>query len=181
MDYTAPMHDAHHLLRQATAPYHARLDATLEGGFATGDDYSAYLRGMQGFVADAAHALGGDAMTARLQAWLTADCDALGVASVEADPQVPSAGDAPTRLGWEYVVAGSSLGARFLLRDARKLGFDAGRGASFLAGHAVGNDWHDFLRRLADSDASTLQVCGGAIDAFLAAERRMRAAREVMA
>lgn len=175
------MHASHRLLRQATAPYHTRLDATLGGGFATRGDYAAYLRGMQGFVADAVHALGGAPMTTRLDAWLRADCDALGVAVEGSDPCVECATDASTRLGWEYVVAGSSLGARFLLRDVRALGFDAGRGASFLAGHAAGDDWLSFLRRLADSEAAPLKVCGGAIDAFVAAERRMRSAREVVA
>ena len=175
------MHDAHRLLRQATAPYHARLDATLEGGFATGGDYAAYLSGMHGFVADATHALGRTPMTARLDAWLRADCDALGIRSADPDPQVACVEDDAAKLGWEYVVAGSALGARFLLRDARALGFDAARGASFMAGHAAGNDWLTFLRRLAESDAAPLQLCGGAIDAFLAAERRMRAAREEVA
>lgn len=172
------MHDAHRLLREATAPYHARLDATLGGGFATNDDYAAYLRGMRGFVADAAHALGEDAMTAQLQAWLQTDCDALGLApATQPDPQVLPAADDATRLGWEYVVAGSALGARFLLRDAGALGFAANHGACFLAGHAAGDDWQDVLRRLADASAALSQVCGGAIDAFLAAERRMRVAR----
>jgi len=175
------MHDVHRLLRQATAPYHARLDATLAGGFSTGEDYIAYVSGMQGFVADAAQALGGPPMTTRLHAWLAADCRTLGVETAPSDTQVARADDEATRLGWEYVVAGSALGARLLLRDANALGFDAERGASFLAGHAVGKDWPLFLRRLVESDAALLRVCGGAIDAFLAAERRMRAAREEIA
>jgi heme oxygenase len=174
------MHETHRRLRQATATHHARLDATLGGGFATRNDYAAYLRGMQGFVADADVALGGDAMTTRLHAWLRADCDALDLSTDLSDPDVTRA-DAAARLGWEYVVTGSSLGARFLLREVRALGFDTGRGASFLAGHAAGDDWLLFLRRLADSEAAPLKVCGGAIDAFLAAERRMRAAREEVA
>src|SRR6478609_1237152 len=136
------MLDAHRLLRQATAPYHARLDATLGGGFATSDDYAAYLRGMQGFVVDADHALGGDPLTMRLHAWLRADCDALGLApSSPQDPQIAPVDNDAARLGWHYVIAGSALGARFLLRDARGLGYASDRGASFLAGHASGDGW----------------------------------------
>jgi len=75
------MHEAHRLLRQATASHHARLDAVLGGGFASRGDYAVYVRGMRDFVADADHALGGAAMTTRLREWLGEDCDALGMAT----------------------------------------------------------------------------------------------------
>lgn len=173
------MHETHRLLRQATAPYHARLDAVLGGGFATADDYAAYLNGMRGFLADAADALGEDAGLRRLRALLAADCGVLGLDGIEpAGEAVSAVQPGPARLGWEYVISGASLGARFLLRDARALGFAPGSGASFLAAHAAG-DWHGFLERLFDAalPASQLpQLCAGAIDAFVVAERRMRVA-----
>lgn len=179
------MQETHRLLRQATAPYHARLDDILGGGFDDREHYAGYLRGMRGFLADADRALAGDPMTRRLRAWLDGDCRALGLGPVEpASVPVAAVDTRAARLGWEYVIAGASLGARFLLRDAHRLGYAAGRGASFLAHHAAGEDWSQFLRRLAAetlAPAELPRLCAGAIDAFVAAERRMCAAREVTA
>jgi len=178
------MHDSHRLLRQATATCHERLDALLGSGLASTSDYAAYLRGMEGFLADAGEVLGADAMTEHMLAWLRADLAFVGL--VPSAPRLPATTepqDGPARLGWEYVVAGSALGARLLLRDVRALGLDADGGASFLAGHAESAEWQRFLRALGEPHVAVAmdQVCEGAIEAFRAAERRMRAAREEMA
>lgn len=54
--------------------------------------------------------------------------------------------DIASVLGASYVLEGSALGARVLIGDALRLGFDAERGAQFLSAQAASLDsWHDFL------------------------------------
>ena len=93
-------------------------------------------------------------------------------------------GTRPGQLGWGYVVAGSSLGARFLLREARSLGYAPGAGADFLSGHAGGDAWPAFLRELdaaALSDTDHLRLCAAATEAFGHAESALRCAKEALA
>lgn len=106
----------------------------------------------------------------RHSAWLAGDLAALSLPPLPAEGRcVPVAGLA-ARIGWEYVMAGSSLGARSLLRDARRLGFGPGRGADFLARHAGGDGWNALLARLrgidAEDDARCTEAVAGARDAF---------------
>lgn len=141
---------AHRHLRHATADAHARVDAVVGGSLDSVGGYAAYLRGMHRFIAASAEALpaGSQHVVLAPRAWLEADLAALELRPIEAFPVPPMAGDRAAQLGWEYVVTGASVGARYLLRGAQALGFAAGRGASFLDGHARSRAWPDFLATL---------------------------------
>ncbi len=106
----------------------------------------------------------------RHSAWLAADLTALSLAPLPAQGGCAAAAAHPARLGWRYVMAGSSLGARVLLRDARRLGFARGRGADFLEGHAAADDWSQLqaqLRQLDPDDAPRMAAAvAGARVAF---------------
>lgn len=133
----------------------------------TVDAYRRYLLGMHRFAVDYECATGA---LPRRSAWLAGDLAALSLPPLPAEGRcVPVAGHA-ARLGWHYVMAGSSLGARRLLRDARRLGFGPGRGADFLARHAEGGDWDALLAQLreqeAGDDARRAGAVAGARDAF---------------
>lgn len=79
--------------------------------------------------------------------------------------------NADTRLGWDYVMAGSSLGARHLLRGVQALGHTEQAGARFLARHAKGDTWRNVLERLRarsmHADLPRTRLLQGARDAFL--------------
>ena len=174
----------HHLLRAHTAVAHARLDAGLGAGFRDARGYAAYLAGMAAFLDDA-HGVLGDA------GWL-ADARA-AIASDLGRPRPPLAqsGGArdPARLaGWRYVVAGSSLGARVLLREAQALAGAAPRGTvpirtRFLSSFANGDAWPRCLAELRnarfDADGQA-RACAAALEAFRAAEAAMIHARNTL-
>lgn len=174
----------HSALRQATTDIHARIDALVSGGFA--DDasgYTCYLRGMHAFLDTAVAVLPDRDDWRDLRAALVTDLDVVG-APLLAGTDVPAARDAAERAGWDYVVGGAALGARVLLRDARRLGWDDGRGASFLAGHVrAGAQWPALLQRLAsmpgaDDPMFVDTACRAARDAFHHAEAALVAACE---
>src|SRR5690606_2299188 len=85
--------------------------------------------------------------------------------------------------GLLYVLEGSSLGARLLVRDAARLGYADGRGATFLQGHAgdgANVRWRAFVSALdgagfdgGDEAAS----CRSATAMFRRAEAEFRRAR----
>jgi heme oxygenase len=175
----APPVPLHHQLRAHTAAAHARVDAGLDGGLRSAHDYSAYLEGMAEFI-DAAIAVIG------AEAWLVEArhriADDLGRA-----PSAPrrGAGDAladPARVaGWRYVVAGSTLGARLLLRDACAIEGGAHRGRiAFLSAFATGGAWPGCLAALRDAGfdpATRSRACDAALEAFHAAEAALSRAR----
>lgn len=180
----APLSRRDHL-RRATTHAHARIDALLSEGLCDVARYGAYLRGMQRFVRESETALRHDDGVASIvdcRRHLEADLAWLGLEALPIDdtPGVAALLDLPARLGWQYVVAGSALGARFLLREARALGFDAGRGATFLAHHAGGGEWTGFLDRLEHAPLRVddyPRMCALAGRAFEAAHAAMEAAR----
>ncbi len=169
----------HHLLRARTAAAHARLDAGLDGGFRDAREYAAYLAGMAAFV-DAALAVIGE------EDWLAGARDAL--ARDLGRPVPPPAprdaavdrGDEPRRAGWRYVAAGSCLGARVLLRDARRLHAGLAHGTSFLATFSGGDAWPRCLALLRDADfdaGARERACDAALEAFHAAEAALNRAK----
>jgi heme oxygenase len=112
---------------------------------------------------------------------LAHDLSALQIDALE--PSASSTGtplqDPVVRMGWEYVISGASVGARYLLRQVQALGYSADHGASFLAGHAGGDAWPRFLARLAQAELSPPQrqdICNAALAAFAAAELAFLAA-----
>lgn len=154
-------------LREATAELHGRVDAMFPDGLDSLHAYRRYVLGMHRFAADYETAT---AMLPRASSWLAQDLAALSQPPLPAlDVRRPVA-DQAERLGWDYVMAGSSLGARVLLREAGRLGFHADHGAAFLARHADGADWAAVQSRLAgldvDDDRRMALAEAGAREAF---------------
>ena len=175
---------SHHALRQATADAHARIDTIVGGGVHSHVGYAAYLRGMQRLVVVALQALPGHRELELHAGRLACDLAALRVNALplteltDTDAATPMV-DPVARMGWEYVISGASVGARYLLRQVQALGYSADHGASFLAGHAGGDDWPRFLTRLAQAELSPPQrqsLCSAALAAFAAAEHAFLAA-----
>jgi heme oxygenase len=169
-------------LRAATAQAHARVDARV-GEFADVAAYATFLQAMHRFVRSAREVLGDPADLVACQAALDADLADLGRAPLPGAPDTPVSRD-DARLGWRYVLAGSALGARLLVRRVAVLGFDATRGARYLALHANGDAWPSLLASLDGLDLDeTAQraACDGANAAFAQVERALDDARDVPA
>jgi len=158
-------------LRAGTADLHARVDACFAGGLASRLAYGRYLVGMHRFAAD--HEIVVDALP-RLSFWLAADLQQLRLTPLPPSGYRGRAADAEERLGWDYVMAGSSLGARYLVRGAQALGHDEDAGARFLTRHAASSDWSRVLERLDAygdcAEAARARLLQGARDAFLLVE-----------
>jgi heme oxygenase len=74
-------------------------------------------------------------------------------------------------LGWLYTIEGSNIGAAFLFKFAKKLGFDENFAASHLSGHPEGRGKHwrkvkSKLDTLSLSPSEREQACIGAQRAF---------------
>ncbi|GAA3940853.1 biliverdin-producing heme oxygenase [Litoribacillus peritrichatus] len=95
---------------------------------------------------------------------VTQDCLDLGITSDElaqlvSDLQKVKADD-PTALGWLYTLEGSNLGAAFLFKLAKKLGFSEAHGALHLSGHPEGRGryWKNFKQCLDAIELNELDV-----------------------
>lgn len=154
-------------LRAATADLHARVDALFPDGLDSADAYRRYVLGMHRFAVD--HEVAIDAPP-RQSSWLSQDLVALSLLPLPPLGRRVRIADPFARIGWAYVMAGSAMGARALLRDARRLGFDGRRGARFLERHADGDEWEALQPRLAALDAADedqhAALARGARDAF---------------
>ncbi|MBP2291812.1 biliverdin-producing heme oxygenase [Azospirillum rugosum] len=180
-----------HALRAATQPIHDRLDKAailrpLTSPDITVDGYRAALVALHGFNAPLERALGGpgerlDLLRADL-ADLGLDADALPVAT-----GLPHLDRHPARLAARYVLDGSAHGGRVMLPNVtRALGFDAGRGARFLAsaGIDMAGRWRALLAQLEcdlTEPAATAEACDAAVALFAALEVWLdRGARETV-
>ena len=140
------------LLREQTRPAHDRLDR-LVGPIDAPDRYHAFLRASFAHrVAVEDYLRDGD-WPAAFGAWkpsliaplIAQDLAALGLAR---PPVVPLdlSKDISRRIGVAYVLEGSSLGARLIVKMAAELGFDAAFGARHLAAQAQGlSNWRSFV------------------------------------
>lgn len=160
------------LLREATAPAHARVDA-LVGPLDSRSAYLRYLEGMHGFLGAAAAVL---VEEPRLPALLHVLVGELSTAGVPVAPVASPGMDAPAgpaeRLGWGYVTAGASVGARMLHRQATRL--DPAPGACrFLRDYADSGLWPEWLQRL-----SQARLDPGARDRCVAAAKAAFAVAE---
>ena len=146
------------ILRNHTAATHAALDAQV-GGFSTLEEYRHYLRCLRDFRAPVEQALRRLTPPVSLGGWslqpigaaIDADLADLGTppetAPAAADLQPSDA--AGWWLGTLYVLEGSSIGARLLLRRAEALGLTADHGARHLALQAGDKDaWPRFMALL---------------------------------
>ena len=129
---------------------------------------------MARFLEAAAAVLGGShALLARVHPALASDLGTPMPAFARgADP------DLARRIGWDYVVSGSTLGAQVLLRQARSA--DAGAAHRFLAAFAGSDAWLRFLRGLQDvqlDGAGRDRACAAALEAFHCAEHAIARTR----
>lgn len=175
------MGPAREALRAATQKVHDRLDKAplllpLTRPDVTAEQYRAALSRLWGFHAPVERALGREGGRLDL---LRADLGDLGVA-VAALPEVgglPALDGEPARLAARYVLDGSAHGGRAMLPViTRALGFDAGRGARFLAsaGIDMAGEWRALLARLEEGLADARQrrvACDIAVALFGALER----------
>lgn len=175
-------------LRASSGHAHARVDAVFRDGLRDAADYRAYLRGMHALVRSLDAVLQRPGMASRWSQWrhpqrlqwLHADLVAVQAAPLPPGPAL--ALDCGAALaGALYVVEGSMLGARQLLRDAAPRAWTAEAGACFLHGHADdGHRWRRFLDCLeaADFDAAAERALLDAAGlTFAAAEHEFRRAR----
>lgn len=96
------------------------------------------------------------------------------------DAQLPEIRSVPAALGCLYVMEGSTLGGRVLLKRVNaKLGLDVGRGATFLHayGELTGEMWRRFTAclRSIDDASSRAVACAAARHTFAAFESRLAA------
>ncbi len=172
----------HELLRRATSEAHARLDGLVGDSLDSSEGYGMYLRGMHRFIRVSEGRLAGQGvMLGDARVRLEQDLAALSFEPIRAPSPAVAESDPVARIGWEYVVSGASVGARYLLRQAQQLGYSADHGARFLAGHAGDPIWPRFLVRLGQArftshELDTLR--NAALDAFSAAESAFRTARQ---
>lgn len=172
-------------LREATRDIHERLDRAavlrpLTSPTITADEYRDALIALHGFNAPIERALGERALgegAERLDllradlADLGVDADSLPVAGA-----LPALDGLPARLAARYVLDGSAHGGRVMLPNVtRALGFDATRGARFLAsaGIDMAGRWKALLARLeSDLEApeSAQAACATAVALFAALE-----------
>lgn len=180
-------------IKRRTALAHRTAEAAVLGvaPFRSREDYQRYLRRLYGFYEAVeprvTAALAGviDMSLREKRHWLAEDLRQLGD---EADldtlprctslPRVSSVGAA---LGVAYVLEGKTLGARFLIAEARtQLDLDIDSGARFLAGYgdrtaAMWNDFRAALEAVVDTRGQRTAVIRGASEAFAAFVRWVQA------
>ncbi|WP_029008579.1 biliverdin-producing heme oxygenase [Azospirillum halopraeferens] len=174
------MGPARRALRDATAAAHERLHVhplllPLTGPGLTGDAYRRALAALYGFHAPVERALGTGA--GGRPALLRADLGDLGVMADDLPEAggLPDLSGAPARLAARYVLDGSAHGGRAMLPAVTAaLGWNAARGARFLAPAGAADGWRVLLDRLeaelADP-APRAAACTAAAGLFAALER----------
>ena len=150
------------MLRAATAALHAEVDARFSGPFDTDKNaYAAFLSALARAVLPLEQALeqGGvervlpDWPARRRSAALERDLDILEI-PIPAPVQVVVTSDEARLFGRLYVLEGSRLGGKLLVRRALGNADPQVRAATNYLGHGAGADlWRGFLQRLEDSQA----------------------------
>jgi len=165
-------------LREATATAHAELDAAV-GEFRSAREYKIYLRGIHAFRAAIEPDFEASPIwTPTLIAEEAAnDLRDLAVAPLDVQPLVSNGASPSAMIGRAYVLEGSGLGARVLVRSAQALGFHQEHGARHLwkQAHAHEN-WRAFLVRLEQADVIIDAAIDEAVLSFVHARAAMAAA-----
>lgn len=156
-------------LRHGTAHIHERLDAAV-GEFTDRASYGRYLQSTYRFRAALEPALmaGAPWPVQSLLADLRRDLADLELPMPAATPPAPRFEGTAAQIGALYVLEGSGLGARLLLRRAEAIGFDEDFGARHLA-HQTGDKsrWRRFIALLeAAEDIDPARALAGAHAAF---------------
>jgi heme oxygenase len=169
---------ARQMLRAATATLHAEVDARFSGPFGTDRmAYEAFLTALACAVLPLERALEEGGVGRLLPDWterrrseaLKQDLEMLGVAVPPAlDVSVTT--DEARLFGRLYVLEGSRLGGKLLVKSAAESGDPKVRAATHYLGQGSGADlWRGFLQRLEASDAvksSPQRTLLGAREAF---------------
>ena len=168
------MDTLHSRLKTATAEQHASLDALMADGFADRLVYARYLQAMRCLVEALAPAPLEAESRQHWARWfdsrrlpgriVRAEFAQVVVQALQA-PVLPASG----WMGANYVLEGSALGARVLLREAARLGErEPGIPLEFLRHHAERSDrWPRFLAALEALDGPMrTDACAGARRGF---------------
>ncbi|WP_417309530.1 biliverdin-producing heme oxygenase [Devosia sp.] len=142
------------ILRNRTAEAHAIVDAAV-GAFDDLDSYKRYLLATYRFRIPLERRLEnvdwpvglGEWRPRRIGAQLQADLDDFGLPFPDLEQFDPPL-EQSRIYGALYVLEGSSLGARVLLRRAETLGLSGDFGARHLAVLSAGDSWRGFLTQL---------------------------------
>ncbi|SIQ29894.1 biliverdin-producing heme oxygenase [Solilutibacter tolerans] len=152
-----PRTAAHTRLREATAVDHARVDGCFPHGLQDAAAYRRYLRGMHALLTALSNR---DEQLnvgyAIHRQHLADDLLALDARSASLPSGIDIL-DPHARLGVRYVIEGSALSARLLLRQAEALGHHATSGATFLTHHVDRGitHWPRLMQALAQHDPAT--------------------------
>jgi heme oxygenase len=140
------------MLKAGTADLHERLDKRIIGHrpFENAKRYGRFLRVQYRFqnavetVCDEAVLAGfvADIAERRRLHLIAQDLADLGLPAPADEPSTLPSSDPAEMLGWLYVAEGSTLGAAFLLKEAKKLGLDETFGARHMAPHPEGRGLH---------------------------------------
>lgn len=169
-----------HCLRLATSAAHAALERIL-GSNATLAAYTSYVRGLLAFRGPVEWRLAsilwpkelGDWRPTKIGAELRHDLSDLRAAPL-CDIEMDLASDAASIMGACYVLEGSSLGAKLLFKDARRLGLTAEHGARHLAAQiSSAGRWRAFIDLLERGDFDLGRMTVSANATFDAARRAM--------
>jgi len=168
----APQHGhARRSLRNETAILHETVERHFAPGRMTCDAYTRYLM-MNQPLASIEPALEAAGIHRVLPDWdirqrrfaLASDMDAMGIATRE-PRAIAISDDIGTLLGWTYVLEGSRLGARFILKGIEATRDQALIGATRFLRHGAGMDlWTTFTAILSriDNDPSAIEAAGDA-------------------
>ena len=152
------------LLRAATADLHAEVDARFSGNFSRDTTaYTDFLSALAGALVPLEHALEESGVERILPDWPERRRAALVFADLETlavEPPLPA--DAPAvageaqQFGVAYVLEGSRLGGKLLLRRALAHPDERVRAATRYLSHGADRDfWPSFVKRLEASSAVT--------------------------
>lgn len=153
---------ARQLLRATTAALHAEVDARFSGPFDTDKNaYAAFLSALARVVLPLERALEQGGVERVLPDWLARrragaleqDLEILGMPVPAPVPVGPNSDEA-CLFGRLYVLEGSRLGGKLLVRRALENVDPQVRAATNFLGHGAGSDfWRGFLQRLEASEA----------------------------
>ena len=156
-------------LRARTTPSHQELDSAV-GHFAGIPAYGIFTRDTYRFrrAVEASLALAPAGWEIDPIASLAAqDLADLALPLPPADETAPTIATPAQRLGVAYVLEGSSLGARMLVREAHKLGLTDQHGARHLARQAGDHErWRHFMAELDATTAAPEDVIAAAEATF---------------
>ena len=152
------MNDLRSFLRAETHERHEELDRLI-GTFASLDDYTRFLLGSFRHRAPAEAAIGAQADglgfgPRRLAGALLEDLADFGLDAPPTE-RLDLSKDMASLLGATYVLEGSALGARVLVKSAAALGLGATHGARYLSAQAGSiASWRELLVRLDGLDTA---------------------------